>query len=637
MSEPVRPRRRSQPRHRVPILAAVTTLMAVLTLVGSFLAVTHQNHIGEASGYNRTFDLSQTAIELLRLQGAIERTRTGGDGTEAAMRLEILRNRLLIAPSSYSPRDEVRRDEIAAIAQLGTAITVVTPLIQRLPDEAAARAALRELQLVLSPSLHAATLSNARSGDAIAADQQQLHLIFTLLCAVTLGFVLSGGALMAVVLGQNRYLDQVASKDPLTGLPNRFAFRKILERHAGETCAIALVNIDHFKTVNDTLGHETGDLLLLALAERIGAVAGDSVLARVGGDEFALLATGEKSEENLVAMVKRLHEGLRAPLQLGARSIQTSVTTGISSGRSNASDPLFKSADVALHAAKAAGRGMTLVYEPAMTHDLMRRERLRDDLKLAIERSQLHLLYQPVVDLDSGTTRGFEALLRWHHPELGPISPVEFIPIAEKYGWIVPIGRWVIETALHEAQRWPSDIFVAVNVSASQLGDVSLPDHVDACLAAYAIGHGRLEIEITESTLIENDEAALAVLHRLRALGCKISLDDFGTGYASLSYLTRFPFEKVKIDQSFLRGGTPGDIAIIGAICDLADRLRLEIVAEGIETEQHRSIVSEVGGRLGQGYLFDRPLAGESAKARLETERPSSLAKVLSDLVTEAA
>ena len=431
-----------------------------------------------------------------------------------------------------------------------------------------------------------------------------------------------GAILLATVARHTRELERIATTDALTLRPNRLAFIAALRNVRGEPSAIVLVDVTHFKTINNALGHEAADAVLLALCERIESAAPSArIMARVGGDEFALLHLGPQAEEQAWVAAQRVLSSLAEPLRLAGERLRVGVTIGLAAGVDTPEASLLKNADIALQAAKANGRGQIHAFHDAMRTTGRHRERLREDLRDAVERGELHLVFQPIVDLGDRRTRGFEALLRWTHPAFGSISPAEFVPLAEETGLIVPIGRWVVEQALRQARLWPDDIFVAVNMSARQLGDVTLPDVVGESLLRHGIRPSRLEFEITEGVLIENDAEALTLLHRLRDLGCRFSLDDFGTGYASLSYLRRFPFSKLKIDQFFLRGGSDEDVAIIRTVCELADRLALEIVAEGVETEENRKVVLMAGGRLGQGYLFDRPLSADASLERLARER----------------
>ncbi|MDQ1196025.1 bifunctional diguanylate cyclase/phosphodiesterase [Agrobacterium sp. SORGH_AS 787] len=603
-------------------LTLVTAVLALIAVASSFLAFSYQRHIVEASRYNRTFDLGQTAVELLRLQFALQQAQTSGDISDVSFRLSIINNRLKILASSSLTSDAKQK---AMLEDLKKVVSALAPLVTEPHSPVAMREGVSRLQPFIAPVLRLGSISHANVGDEIQQNQSQLSIIFATICFVTMTFVAFGAVLLVFVFRQNAKLDRVVRIDSLTGIANRVGFYASISAKPSVEQALIILDVDHFKMVNDTLGHASGDQLLVELSKRLStSCAGATVIARIGGDEFAILYTGLDAEQGAVECSKRILQEVRAPFEIDGRLVPSSVSLGISSSTVNSDrgSTLFRHADIALYEAKKAGRDRFMTFHPDMNQQLTRRQSLQNDLATATEKGELFLLFQPIVDLATGATRGFEALLRWQHRELGLISPAEFIPIAEESGQIGPIGSWVIEAACQHAALLPADRFIAVNVSAAQLTDPSLVLQTRACLKEYGISPQRLEIEITESTLIENDERALSVLHELRLMGCRVSLDDFGTGYASLSYLRRFPFDKIKIDQSFLRGASHREeaAAIIAGTCDLAHRLKLTIVAEGIETEEHREIVRAAGCHLGQGYLFDKPLTAEASISRIAFE-----------------
>jgi len=603
-------------------LTLVTAVLALIAVASSFLAFSYQRHIVEASRYNRTFDLGQTAVELLRLQFALQQAQTSGDISDVSFRLSIINNRLKILASSSLTSDPKQK---AMLEDLKKVVSALAPLVTEPHSPVAMREGVSRLQPFIAPVLRLGSISHANVGDEIQQNQSQLSIIFATICFVTMTFVAFGAVLLVFVFRQNAKLDRVVRIDSLTGIANRVGFYASISAKPSVEQALIILDVDHFKMVNDTLGHASGDQLLVELSKRLStSCAGATVIARIGGDEFAILYTGLDAEQGAVECSKRILQEVRAPFEIDGRLVPSSVSLGISSSTVNSDrgSTLFRHADIALYEAKKAGRDRFMTFHPDMNQQLTRRQSLQNDLATATEKGELFLLFQPIVDLATGATRGFEALLRWQHRELGLISPAEFIPIAEESGQIGPIGSWVIEAACQHAALLPADRFIAVNVSAAQLTDPSLVLQTRACLKEYGISPQRLEIEITESTLIENDERALSVLHELRHMGCRVSLDDFGTGYASLSYLRRFPFDKIKIDQSFLRGASHREeaAAIIAGTCDLAHRLKLTIVAEGIETEEHREIVRAAGCHLGQGYLFDKPLTAEASISRIAFE-----------------
>lgn len=604
-------------------LTAVTASLAVLAVACSVLAVGYQQRIIQASRYNNTFDYGQMSAELMRFQLALAQVAAGSDGGDVPLRYGILLNRLDVIAANETLAS-IDRDGL--IGRLQSAVRGMSRFVNGIPSPSEARAAGSELQPFTRPILQFVSLSHAKAGDDVLDNQRRLWAVFASLCAVTLALVLFGAALIAFVFRQNGRLTQVVRTDALTGIANRLAFSAKLRRTRESERAVALVDIDHFKSLNDTLGHEAGDRLLLALSERLKTATADAaMLARVGGDEFALIYAGANALGKAEAACGRMLAAMTEPFALDGRTVRASLTLGIGAAAPASSGDalsLFKDADIALQAGKAEGRARYRVFHPDMKRGFERRQRLKADLREAVGRNELFLLFQPIVNIVSGRTRGFEALLRWRHPEFGLISPAEFIPIAEEDGQIISVGRWVIGEACRQAALWPSEVFVSVNVSARQLADAGLVACLRDCLARNGVGTRRLVVEITESTLIENDETALGILHELRAMGCRVSLDDFGTGYASLSYLRRFPFDKLKIDKSFLHGGAGAEdrAAIIGMICALAQRLGLEVVAEGIETEEHRLILAQTGCALGQGFLFGRPLSALDGTARLMQE-----------------
>ncbi|WP_152047580.1 putative bifunctional diguanylate cyclase/phosphodiesterase [Aureimonas psammosilenae] len=594
-------------------LIALTSVLAVLAVLCSLLASRYQQEMIAASRYNQAFDFSQASVELLRLQMAIAESAEAGGLKKVELRSSILHNRInVVQPNTLL--DEADRTEL--FQQLRSTLDSIKPLMTNGVDPVAIRTAIQRLEPFVTRLSRVASRAHAESGDKVLQNQQDLGSVLESIRILTIALLVVGTSLVVVVLRQNKLLDKVVRTDALTGLANRRAFNADLGRLVDQKRSLVVVDVDHFKAINDSLGHDAGDQLLCIVASRLrDAAEGAHALARIGGDEFAVLFAGKDAEEQSLAFSERASSSVRVPVFINGREIVPTVTQGLCVAGEPDSASLFNDADIALYAAKVADRGTFLVFEPNMKLSFLRRQRLLEDMRQAIERAEFFLLYQPIVDLGDGRPRGFEALLRWQHSELGLISPAEFIPIAEESGLIEEVGRWVIEEACRQAACWPDEIFVAVNVSARQLTDRGLSRYISECLERYDISQGRLEIEITESTLIGNDESVLGVLDGLQELGCRISLDDFGTGYASLSYLRRFHFNKIKIDQSFVRenAGNTESVAIISMICTLADQLGLTIVAEGIETLEQRQIVSDAGSHLGQGYLFDRPLSGQIA------------------------
>ena len=412
-------------------------------------------------------------------------------------------------------------------------------------------------------------------------------------------------------------IEHMALHDALTGLPNRTLFRDRLnhelartDRHGG-AFAVLTLDLDRFKAINDTLGHPAGDALLRTVAARLRSVVRDGdTVARLGGDEFAMIVGRLDQPGDAHLTAQRAIDVLGLPVDLDGHAVSVGATIGIAIGPGDGCDPdeLFKHADLALYRGKAAGRNTYRFYEPGMDALVATRNLLELDMRDAIVRGDFTLHYQPVVDLKRGRIAGFEALMRWDHPVRGTISPGEFIPLAEETGLIVPLGTWVLNEACRQATTWPGALRVAVNVSPVQFHGAGLEQAVLAALRDTGLPPDRLELEITESVLLQDGDGVIACLHRLRTLGVRVALDDFGTGYSSLSYLRRFPFDKIKIDRSFIREiGDPDTAAIVQAIIGIGERLGTSITAEGVETQAQLDRVTEEGCTEVQGYFFGRP------------------------------
>jgi diguanylate cyclase (GGDEF)-like protein len=405
--------------------------------------------------------------------------------------------------------------------------------------------------------------------------------------------------------------------DALTGLPNRKVFCQQLEQELkrvqrGERLAVLYLDLDYLKQVNDTLGHPAGDKLLIGVADRLrGCVRDLDVVARLSGDEFAIIQKLLDQPSDAAGLAIRIREAIHKPFDLDGHQVTIDISIGISIAPNDATElnELMKTADMALYEAKNAGRGTYRFYEPEMNARIQARAKLEQDLESAFANGEFELFYQPIVSLDHDKITSFEALLRWNHPELGLVSPVEFIPVAEDMGLIIPLGEWVLRTACAEAATWPDNIQVAVNISSVQLTSKNLANAVVGAIASSGIQPNRLELEITESVLIENTVANLATLKSLHDLGVRFVMDDFGTGYSSLSYLLSFPFHKIKIDKCFIAALSDKNEshAIVRAITDLARSLKLQVTAEGVETEQQLQQVRLLGCTEMQGYLLSPP------------------------------
>jgi diguanylate cyclase (GGDEF)-like protein len=406
----------------------------------------------------------------------------------------------------------------------------------------------------------------------------------------------------------------LAEYDTLTDLPNRNLFQRTLTEaleSAGYTDQLAIfcLDLDGFKAVNDSYGHPVGDELLRQVARRLQRCVGDrGMVARLGGDEFAILQWGRQQPDGANALALIATEALDAPYDLSGNQavVGASIGIAISPGDAASSDELLKCADMALYGAKADGRGACRFFEPEMNARVKARRRLEIDLRAAIADKQFEMFYQPVISVESNEVIAFEALIRWHHPDHGMVSPEEFISVAEETGLIIPLGEWILRQVCADALRWPQNIRVAINLSPVQFRSPELVHAVFSALAASHLEPGRLELEITETALLQDNEAVVEKLHQLKSYGVQISMDDFGTGYSSLSYLRSFPFDKIKIDQSFVRGlGSCEDsLAIIRAVISLGKNLGMTITAEGVETRSQLSLLRQERCDEVQGFLF---------------------------------
>ena len=443
-----------------------------------------------------------------------------------------------------------------------------------------------------------------------------------------------------------------AFHDPLTGLANRLLFRDRVERaltraslppslggtpvsgvltiesaaHApgdaptlqGRHLAVLFIDLDDFKTINDSLGHAEGDRLLEEVAARLlKATRGFDLVARLGGDEFGVLLEGMMRETDAQSVIDRIKSSLNRPIVLGDREVIVGASLGVAHARdATSADELLRNADVAMYQAKTAGKGRHAEFDHAMHAAAVARLELVADLRFAVDRDELRLMYQPVVELATGTVVGAEALVRWERPKHGLVPPLSFIPLAEETGLIVPIGRWVLREACQQLARWRASLpggeslTMNVNVSGRQLDDPAFAADVRAVLAETKVPAHLITLEITESVLMQRAEGVLAALHALKAIGVSLAIDDFGTGYSSLGYLQRFPVDVLKIDRAFVDGVARGgsNAALARTIVALGDALGLRAVAEGVEQEVQQTALAALGCRLGQGYLFARPL-----------------------------
>ena len=430
-------------------------------------------------------------------------------------------------------------------------------------------------------------------------------------------------------------LNALANYDPLTSLPNRALFHQRLQRslvHAqrfNEGLAVLFIDLDRFKNVNDTLGHDAGDRVLQAVAERLkGCLREVDTLARLGGDEFAVLIEQVADTRFVGSVARKLLKTMAELLMLGEQEYQITASIGISTYPADGSDAttLLKNADIAMYRAKERGKNNSQFYAAAMNAHSMARLSLETGLRHALERGEFLLHYQPKVDIASGRITGMEALVRWMRPEFGMVSPADFIPLAEETGLIVPIGAWVLKAACERNRAWQcqgmAPLRVAVNLSARQFVQANLVSDVARVLDASGLAPESLELEITESMVMDNPERAIQTLLQLKSMGIALAIDDFGTGYSSLGYLRRFPMDNIKIDRSFIKDipRSSDDATITRTIIDMTHNLRLKVIAEGVETAAQLDFLREHGCDEMQGYHFSRPLAGDAFLALVQAQ-----------------
>jgi diguanylate cyclase (GGDEF)-like protein len=429
----------------------------------------------------------------------------------------------------------------------------------------------------------------------------------------------------------------LASHDTLTDLPNRLHLRERLSQEldqseGGAPVAVLSLDLDRFKDINDSLGHAGGDEILKEVGRRLrDCASGSDVVARLSGDEFAILQIGAEQPLAATALATRVLEAISAPYICDGQPVELAASIGIAvspaDGRST--DELIKSADLARHLAKAEGRGTYRFFEPATDAHMQARRRLQLDLPKALVNCEFELNYQPIVNLERYEISGVEALLRWNHPERGRVSPAEFVPLAEENGQIVAIGEWALRRACTDAAGWPEHVKVAVNLSAVQFRNRSLVETVFSALAASGLPPHRLELEVTESVLLQNNEQTLVTLHQLRALGVRIAMDDFGTGYSSLSYLRSFPFDKIKIDRCFvadIADASEDSHAILRAVASLGISLGIATTAEGVETKEQVERVRQEGCTEMQGFYFSPPRPIDEIRKLLAQEQRATSA-----------
>ena len=569
--------------------------------------------------------------ELTRIAGALQEseTRLGARSHELATTLASMDQGLMM----------VDAQGIVAVCNARAIDLLDLPpeLVAKRPSftELAARQAGDGVFALLGKALHmpalAGDLASAYAPSLLQSGEHRLAND----CIVEVRCVpLAAGGIVATFddVTARRHADRqiafMARHDVLTRLPNRVAFVDRLEQaiaHAGRgtLAAILCLDLDHFKDINDTLGHPVGDNLLRAVADRLSAcVRQVDMVARFGGDEFAVVQAAPERVEDVGLLAERIIEVLSLPYELDGHQVLIGVSIGIALIPADGADPdtLLKNCDIALYRAKSDGRGVFRFFAPVMDAHLQERRRLELDLQHAMTHHEFELFYQPLINLAEDRICGFEALLRWHHPTRGLLEPNEFVPLTEEMGLIVPLGAWALGEACREAAGWPDDVKVAVNLSSVQFRYHDLVHTVAAALEESGLPGRRLDLEITETVLLHNSEEVLGILHGLRALGARISMDDFGTGYSSLSYLRSFPFDKIKIDQSFVRDlpDSADAGAIVRAVARLGSSLGMATTAEGVENGDQLAQLRAEGCTEVQGFMFSQPRPANEVQGMLQ-------------------
>ncbi|MFY9294324.1 MAG: EAL domain-containing protein [Methylorubrum rhodinum] len=583
-------------------------------------------HIGGMSAVALTFDpqvaLPATAVAPATIAPVLAAVSLG------LLILAFVGLRLTLHARAQQRQDQQRLRDLANIALEGLAvcngevIATANHSLERLSGLTQAELAGRHLSALL-PGLVVADLpeQEERDSELIAADGQSLPV------RVLRKDVLLGRKRQTVVavrdqrerLHTEARMRTLAFTDALTELPNRARLGDVLAHHtavlreSGRGFAVLMLDLDRFKFVNDVLGHAMGDTLLRKVAERLrSAVSEDDVVGRLGGDEFAVLTLSVQEDGGPQRLAARIVEVMDRPFLLDGQLVNVGASVGVALAPQDGADPeqLLRNADLALYQAKAEGKAQFRVFEPALAERVEARRTLEADMRRALKAGEFELHYQPLVDAQSGQVTAAEALLRWRHPRRGLVSPADFIPLAEETGLIMPLGAWVLRTACTDARRWPNAIKVAVNLSPVQFRDDRLPEAVEDILRETGLAAHRLELEITEGVMFDDEERTLMMLSRLKAVGVGLAMDDFGTGYSSLSYLRRFPFDKIKVDRSFVCQ-LPADAesaAIVRAIITMGSCLGMITTVEGVETaEQYAFVASEHCGQV-QGYHISRPL-----------------------------
>ncbi|WP_336055993.1 putative bifunctional diguanylate cyclase/phosphodiesterase [Nitratireductor sp. CH_MIT9313-5] len=630
-------------RYLKAVLIATTLAFAIAAGYLSLIIFEQQKPLSHVSRYDVAWSASQGFNEFIRLFQRVTAYRsnpTPEARDELKLRYEILKGRTQVFGrgffAEFAAQESFRQQ---VIARASAAVKQMEPYVANIEEPGSAEAIFDIMQPLEADLVRMSSEAAYFTSVKITEYEQDLLGVHRTFMATALGFILCGLALAGLLAVQNRTLARTQSRlknanrdlkraatdlahmarhDLLTGLPNRRLLREFLEdgvingKRVVEDTTVLCLDLDDFKHVNDTLGHPVGDALLQEVAARIkAAVADRGIIARLGGDEF-IVVIKDMNVDQSSELAQNLIDSISQPYQIDEHDVVIGVSVGIAQTHGNEVDwdALLSSADSALYSAKAAGRGSFRFFEPEMDVRLQRKRLLELALRTADYEEDFALHYQPIVNLRSGKITTMEVLLRWPNTPLGNVPPDEFIPLAEQSGVIVPLGAWLLRKACSTATLLPSTVNIAVNVSAVQFQRSDIVETVTTVLHETGLEPSRLELEVTETLLLEENSDVHRALRKLRALGIRISLDDFGTGYSSLAYLRKFTFDKIKIDRSFLADmeTNAAHRAIIDAIISLTDALGVVSVTEGVETADQLKLVGESGCDEAQGYFFSKPV-----------------------------
>ncbi|QNK08340.1 EAL domain-containing protein [Enterobacter sp. JUb54] len=629
------------------ILTAIILSLFIITGYITYLVHERQGELQKLTRYTDSWSVSQMVSEYMRLEASLGAYALGVDSVDhdkVRLRLDIMLSQIELLEQgdlgSFIRKDAGRKATVASLIhilrQLDGELDTMTP--------AQIKLVLRDMSELDGPMTSIASTSLVQGIDVVNETHdkiQNLYFIYSIISVLLITTCITLGLLMLrqnnnlrrahvrmklladdlqsskeKLQVQNRRLQYDAYHDSLTGMPNRLSFWQKLQEVVNQvrpyngSAVIMLFDLDNFKDVNDTLGHDSGDKLLQELASRLSFFRKTSeTLYRLGGDEFALISS-DLSEEMALDRAQVIREKITQPYQIYDSLINIDACIGVVlSERETRTDYLYKCADLALYEAKKEGSGTIKIFRPDMLQRLQENKSFEDDLLQALDNGEFRVYYQPIADTVNGEIYGYEALVRWFHPVRGVVPPTTFIPIAEKTGMINALGEWVLSTACEEAARWSSPMKVSVNVSPIQLINSSLTDVVISVLKRTGLDPHRLDLEITESDIFNENTRSLEILSQLRELGIQISIDDFGTGYSSLSRLSYFPFDKIKIDRSFVVNipMQKDDLDIVRLIISMGKSLHMRIVAEGVETEEQLHSLQQLGCDLVQGYLIGKP------------------------------